>query len=300
MRAEEKNIFTQIKEIPKNLYINIKKTFTTNNRKKCRCDDFIEPDNTCSRAYKWLYQYYKQNDLGYLKNTYEKLKLIKPEEKELKQIRKDLNRTFGKTEYFQENQPGFIMLENVLTVLSVYDPKIGYVQGMNFIAALFCYHAEEYIAFWLMTMVIEMFEMRDLYQPNLPGLNKHMQIIDLLILTHFPELYAKFCTNKITVEMYCSSWLFSLFGTVIPLEQLTDFYDMLFQHKWTFFYKLVLAFIESKENYLLEEDQIGILLILSCKKKPFTNKSEEEESTRIAQTDWAQLIREAPLIKIDQ
>lgn len=75
---------------------------------------------------------------------------------------------------------------------------------------------------------------------------------------------------------------------------------MLFQHKWTFFYKLVLAFIESKENYLLEEDQIGILLILSCKKKPFTNKSEEEESTRIAQTDWAQLIREAPLIKIDQ
>lgn len=58
------------------------------------------------------------------------------------------------------------MLENVLTVLSVYDPKVGYVQGMNFIAGLFCYHAEEYIAFWLMAMVIEIFEMRDIYKSS--------------------------------------------------------------------------------------------------------------------------------------
>lgn len=139
------------------------------------------------------------------------------------------------------------MLENVLTVLSVYDPKVGYVQGMNFIAGLFCYHAEEYIAFWLMAMVIEIFEMRDIYKSNLPGLNKHMQIIDMLILTHFPELYTKFCDNKITVDMYCTGWLFSLFGNTIPLDQLGEFYDKLLKFKWIFFYKLVLAFIENKE-----------------------------------------------------
>jgi hypothetical protein len=38
---------------------------------------------------------------------------------------------------------------------------------MNFIAAVFIYHAEEYVAFWLMAMIFEMFEMRDIYLPSI-------------------------------------------------------------------------------------------------------------------------------------
>jgi hypothetical protein len=40
------------------------------------------------------------------------------------------------------------------------------VQGMNFFAANLLYHAEEYIAFWIMTMVFEMFELREIYAPS--------------------------------------------------------------------------------------------------------------------------------------
>ena len=43
---------------------------------------------------------------------------------------------------------------------------LGYVQGMNFIASSILYHAEEYLAFWLMAMIFEMFEMRDIYLPS--------------------------------------------------------------------------------------------------------------------------------------
>jgi len=42
----------------------------------------------------------------------------------------------------------------------------GYVQGMNFIAASILYHAEEYLAFWLLVMIFEIFEMRDIYLPS--------------------------------------------------------------------------------------------------------------------------------------
>jgi len=38
---------------------------------------------------------------------------------------------------------------------------------MNYIAGHFCYHAEEYVAFWLFAMVVEMFEMRDVYLPSI-------------------------------------------------------------------------------------------------------------------------------------
>lgn len=52
---------------------------------------------------------------------------------------------------------------------------------MNYIGAIFVYHAEEYLAFWLMVRVFEIFEMRDIYMPKLPGLKKHTMIIDYLI-----------------------------------------------------------------------------------------------------------------------
>lgn len=36
-------------------------------------------------------------------------------------------------------------------------------------------------------------------------------------------------------------------------------------NKWPFFYKVIISYLESKENELLEEDMVGILLILNKK-----------------------------------
>ena len=44
---------------------------------------------------------------------------------------------------------------------------------MNFLAGVFAYHAEEYITFWLLVAFFEIFELRDIYLPNLIGLYKH-------------------------------------------------------------------------------------------------------------------------------
>jgi hypothetical protein len=60
------------------------------------------------------------------------------------------------------------MLSNILNTYAKYDPQIGYVQGMNFIAGALLSHSEEYIAFWLLVMVLEKFEMRDIYLPGRP------------------------------------------------------------------------------------------------------------------------------------
>lgn len=59
-----------------------------------------------------------------------------------------------------------IALERVLNAFAKYDPQIGYVQGMNFIVGSLLYHAEEYIAFWLLVMIVENFEMRDVFMPS--------------------------------------------------------------------------------------------------------------------------------------
>jgi len=37
---------------------------------------------------------------------------------------------------------------------------------MNFIAGNLLYHAEEYLGFWLLVMLFEQFELRDIYMPS--------------------------------------------------------------------------------------------------------------------------------------
>ena len=135
-------------------------------RKKCTCDSEIGVNDTCSKALGWLRTKYSQNDLSYLKSVYEKLQQERIEPVHEAQIVKDVQRTCQSVEYFQQNNPGWDILVRVLRAIAAYDPQVGYVQGMNQIASVFVYHAEEYVAFWLLAMVFEMFEMRDIYLPS--------------------------------------------------------------------------------------------------------------------------------------
>ena len=94
--------------------------------------------------------------------------------------------------HFAENSPGQAQLERVLVTCTKYDPKIGYVQGMNFIVGALLYHCAEEIAFWLFVSLVEDHEMRDIFLPGLPGLYKHTQIIDMLILENLHSVYQHF------------------------------------------------------------------------------------------------------------
>ncbi len=116
------------------------------------------------------------------------------------QIKRDLSRTYPHCPYFAENGTGQAQLERVLVTFTKYDPKIGYVQGMNFVVGALLYHCSEYIAFWLFVSLVEDHEMRDIYLPGtlprdhvgLPGLYKHTQIIDMLILENLYSIYQHF------------------------------------------------------------------------------------------------------------
>ena len=120
----------------------------------------------------------------------------------------------------------------------------GYVQGMNFITAALLYHAEEYVAFWILVSIFEFLEMRDIFLPSiqlkyyllnnieLPGLSKHCQMIDMLILNAKPKIYSKLvnkydeffmicqCAFEIRSEMYCSEWVLTLFSSVVPVTEM--------------------------------------------------------------------------------
>mmetsp|Transcript_1014 Transcript_1014/g.1009 ORF Transcript_1014/g.1009 Transcript_1014/m.1009 type:complete len:83 (+) Transcript_1014:411-659(+) len=79
---------------------------------------------------------------------------------------------------------------------------MGYVQGMNFIAGALLWHATEVDAFWLFVGLMENYEIRDTYLPSLPGLSKHCQIIQILIVENLPNLHRQFAEHRIGNEMF--------------------------------------------------------------------------------------------------
>ena len=76
---------------------------------------------------------------------------------------------------------GHQKLRRVLTAFSIYERKICYVQGMNFIVAQLLLHCSETFAFWLFVALIKDCDMRDIYGPQLSGLFKHCMVLEVLI-----------------------------------------------------------------------------------------------------------------------
>lgn len=130
-------------------------------------------------------------------------------DEDLLQIKRDLNRTFPHSMFYSDPGPGQEQLERILVTFLKYDPKIGYVQGMNFIVGALLYHCAEEIAFWLFVALVEDHEMRDIFLPGLPGLYKHTQIIDMLILEHLHGIYQHFVKLKI-IHIDSASTIFKL------------------------------------------------------------------------------------------
>lgn len=52
---------------------------------------------------------------------------------------------------------------------------------MNFIVGSLLYHCSEEVAFWIFVALVQNFEMRDIYEPDLPGLYRHCYVIENLL-----------------------------------------------------------------------------------------------------------------------
>ena len=119
------------------------------------------------RSINWLkLQFRTLEDFEYgLNRYYEILECIGGlNPKSRKQIDADLHRTFAEIPFFRKGALGYHQLRNILSVMSLKRPEVGYVQGMNFIAACFLYHLDEPFAFWMFEKLINELEMTDIFE----------------------------------------------------------------------------------------------------------------------------------------
>ncbi|MCQ2816680.1 MAG: TBC domain-containing protein [archaeon] len=234
------------------------------------------------------------------KKTYEELlskadeeqeKILNISEDNLKQIIKDLNRTYPSVQMFKDEEMQR-KLKNVLRAFSSYDRETCYFQGMNFIVGFFLYHCEEYVAFWLFVSLFDEYNFRELYSKDFAGLKKHSKRVKHLIQKYYPELNKKLESYEVNIEITMVEWLYSLFSSLIPLEDQMNFYFGFFSQGWKFFYKMCMSLfnnLNTEKKYTGAED---IYIALKYGKNDGSSLKDQSEY-------WKKIISDAYLIKID-
>lgn len=143
-------------------------------------------------------------------------------------IGKDIGRSFPGVEMFKEaGGEGQNMLGRVLKVFSLYDEEIGYCQGLGFLVGPLLMQMGERDAFCVLVKLMEKYQLRSCFMPDLNGLHLRIYQFQSLLDTHMPEL-AKHLASLAVEAAYLSQWFLSFFAVTCPLPMLFRIYDVIF------------------------------------------------------------------------
>lgn len=179
---------------------------------------------------------------------------------------------------------GQASLRRVLRAYSVYDAKVGYCQGMNFIAAMFIAitHQEEdqdipevimrheEQAFWLLATVMneEPFHCRELFGEGMSGAHRVLYVAEKLIGQFLPKLSKHLEKEGIHITMFATQWLLTLYTSSFPFELVTRVWDCFLAEGWKIVYRVMLAILDDASPDLLKlhfEDILGYFRDLPSK-----------------------------------
>ncbi|CAG8522334.1 10759_t:CDS:2 [Scutellospora calospora] len=177
-------------------------------------------------------------------------------------IQRDLARTFPSIEMFkEENGEGQTMLWNVLKAYSLYDPLVGYCQGLGFLVGPLLMNMKEVQAFCVFVRLMETYDMRTMFTLNMEGLQLRHYQFSALLSQILPNLHAHFLEYGVNVAMFASQWFLSLFAYTYPLPLVLRIYDIVFaEGAPETIMRVAVALLQKNEAKLLELEEFEDLL----------------------------------------
>ncbi|KAI0063636.1 RabGAP/TBC [Artomyces pyxidatus] len=152
------------------------------------------------------------------------LNLLKEPSPHEKAISRDLGRTFPHHAFFTDGQGiGQENLFNVLKAYSIYDPQVGYCQGLPFVVAVLLLNMPDEEAFCLLVRLMYSYDLRGHFLPDMPKLQ--LRLFDRLIEEMLPVLHVHFLRQGVKSSMFCSQWFLTLFSYRFPLEIVFRIFD---------------------------------------------------------------------------
>lgn len=166
------------------------------------------------------------------------------------QIELDLYRTMPLNIFFKDNGPGLKKLKNILIAFSRKYPKIGYCQGMNFIAAnLLLVYPNEEDAFWAFVGLIDNILPGEFF--NLLNVRNDLANFKQNLEENLPKLSAHFSEIDLEIEPICFNWFISLFTDSLPIHIVFRIWDIMMLNGYTEIFKISIALFKIFEKNLL-------------------------------------------------
>jgi len=187
-------------------------------------------------------------------NNYEQYLSIKNKYDD--QIKVDIDRTFTTNIYFK-NKDNLQKLQRLLHAIACHKPKVGYIQGMNFLAGfLLLIHDDEKISFEIFNKLLEdpKYGLDGLYTDSFPKLYLATYQIIKLCKKYIPEVYRHFQKFNVKPQHWLSSWLLTLFLKYIEDIGL-DNYKILFnffeKYGWDILLTFVIAVLKMNKHNII-------------------------------------------------
>ncbi|KAK9370795.1 rab-GTPase-TBC domain-containing protein [Lipomyces kononenkoae] len=160
--------------------------------------------------------------------VYEELVHGEHDPEALSQIELDLYRTMPSNVFFGGKGPGVGKLRRVLVAFSKRNPKIGYCQGMNMIAAtLLLTHATEEAAFWSFVALLENILPSGYFDPPLLTSRADQRVLKEYLKELQPKLYDHLVrTLGVDIEAITFNWFLSVFTDCLTAEILFRVWDV--------------------------------------------------------------------------
>ncbi|KXG50931.1 uncharacterized protein PGRI_065030 [Penicillium griseofulvum] len=176
-----------------------------------------------------------------------------------KVIRRDLGARTSYAKYFvsQGSQEG---LFGLCKAYALYDPGVGYAQGMNFIAMPLLFNMDEVDAFTMMVKLMNKYSLRDMFIQDMPGLHRSLYQFERLLEDLEPALYCHLRRRGVPPQLYATQWFLTLFAYRFPLQLVLRIYDLIFEEGLeTTILKFGVAIMRRNAAALLEMKDMSVL-----------------------------------------
>ena len=181
------------------------------------------------QVYEVLTDAEKQTELfqGYYQNL---LRVAREHSIYIRQIDADIHRTLRKhcffTERYSKRQKE---LFSILVAYSIYNPQIGYCQGMNLLAGILLIHIKnEEKTFWALHYMLSNENIQH-YGFMCPGFPKYQRFEDhfkMVLTCYVSDVYNNFETQNVPYSAFLPKWLFLIFMEALPYEIAIKIFDI--------------------------------------------------------------------------
>jgi hypothetical protein len=167
-----------------------------------------------------------------------------------KAIKRDLGARTSFSKYAQSAglQDG---LFGLCKAYALFDEAVGYAQGINFIAMPLLFNMSEEEAFTLLVRLMHKYNLRSLFEPEMPGLHLYLYKFERLLEDLEPALYVHLKRRHVGPQLYATQWFLTLFAYRFPLQLVLRVYDLLFSEGMTAILKFGIVLMQRNKEALL-------------------------------------------------